>query len=67
MCAVYRLAVWLKFCNRAKVSCPVTGDQLGADGKPIKVPLPGRTVVFVCCKDCVADLKRNPDRFLTNR
>lgn len=50
----------------AQRTCPVTGDLLGADGKPQKLQVAGRTV-FVCCDGCVIDLKRNPDRYLTKR
>lgn len=47
----------------AQRTCPVTGDLLGADGKPLKVKVRGRTV-FVCCEGCVDELKANPDEFL---
>ncbi len=50
----------------AQRTCPVTGDLLGADGKPMKVQLRGRTV-FVCCKGCMDDLKANPQKYLANR
>ncbi|MBI3468496.1 MAG: hypothetical protein HY000_36300 [Planctomycetes bacterium] len=43
----------------AQRTCPVTGDLLGANGKPVKVRLAGREV-FVCCDDCVKDLKATP-------
>ncbi len=50
----------------AQRTCPVTGDLLGADGKPIKVQLRGRTV-FVCCEGCRDDLKANPQKYLADR
>jgi hypothetical protein len=50
----------------AQRTCLVTGDLLGSDGKPVKVQIRGRTV-FVCCKDCVADLRANPNEFLSAR
>ena len=36
--------------------CPVTGDLLGSQGKPLRVQIGDRTV-FVCCDDCVKDLR----------
>ena len=44
--------------------CPVTGDVLGSDGKPLKVRVQGRDV-FVCCKGCVADLQKDPEKYLS--
>lgn len=43
--------------------CPVTGEQLGSMGVPIKVVVRGRPV-FVCCKGCVTQLQENPEKFL---
>jgi len=43
--------------------CPVTGQQLGLMGVPVKVDLKGRTV-FVCCGGCKDDLLANPDEYL---
>jgi YHS domain-containing protein len=43
--------------------CPVSGQKLGAMGKPYKVILNGRTV-FLCCESCEADLKKDPDKYL---
>ena len=45
-------------------TCPVTGDLLGSDGRPLKVLIGSRTV-FVCCQGCVNDLKANPERYLS--
>jgi hypothetical protein len=50
----------------AQRTCPVTGDLLGADGKPMKVKLRGRTV-FVCCEGCRDDLQANPLKYLAKR
>lgn len=50
----------------AQRTCPVTGDLLGTDGKPLKVQVRGRTV-FVCCEGCVDELKVNPEEFLPAR
>lgn len=47
-------------------TCPVTGEKLGAHGKPLKVSLPGRDI-FVCCAPCVELLRNNPRKYLTNR
>ncbi len=43
--------------------CPVSDEPLGSMGKPVKVEVKGRTV-FLCCDSCVADLKKEPDKFL---
>lgn len=42
--------------------CPVTGDELGSMGPPIPVAVSGRTIQ-VCCKACVAAVKRNPAEY----
>ncbi len=47
---------------RQKV-CPVTDEPLGSMGTPVRVVVEGQTV-FVCCKACVADLKRNSKKYL---
>ena len=49
----------------AQRTCPVTGDLLGADGKPFKVQIAGRTV-FVCCDECVRDLQAAPGRYFAD-
>jgi YHS domain-containing protein len=43
--------------------CPVSGDVLGAMGKPFKTTIQGKTV-FLCCEGCEQDLKDNPDKYL---
>jgi YHS domain-containing protein len=43
--------------------CPVSGDVLGAQGKPYKVTVKGQTV-FLCCPDCEKELVKNPDKYL---
>ena len=45
--------------------CPVTGDQLGDMGVPIKVRVQDRDV-FVCCKGCVAKVQKEPEKYLPN-
>jgi len=40
--------------------CPITGAPLGAMGVPFKITLRGRPV-FLCCKGCAAQAKRDPD------
>jgi hypothetical protein len=47
---------------RQKV-CPVTNEPLGSMGTPVRVVVEGQTV-FVCCKACVADLRRNSKKYL---
>jgi YHS domain-containing protein len=43
--------------------CPVTGEQLGAMGKPFKVTVKGQTV-FLCCPGCEEKIKKDPDKYL---
>ena len=43
--------------------CPVSGELLGAMGKPFKTTVKGKTV-FLCCQGCEHDLKENPDKYL---
>jgi hypothetical protein len=48
--------------------CVVSGDKLGDMGKPIEFVhkqggKPDR-VVWLCCKDCVADFKKEPAKHL---
>lgn len=47
----------------AQRTCPVTGDLLGSDGKPLSVKVGGRTI-FVCCMGCIDEVKANPAKFL---
>ena len=43
--------------------CPVSGDVLGAMGKPYKVSVKGQTV-FLCCPVCEKELVKDPDKYL---
>jgi hypothetical protein len=43
--------------------CPVSGEVLGAMGKPYKVTVKGQTV-FLCCSGCEKELMANPDKYL---
>ncbi len=43
--------------------CPVSGELLGAMGKPFKTTVKGKTV-FLCCEGCEQELKNNPDKYL---
>jgi hypothetical protein len=44
--------------------CPVTDEPLGSMGVPPAVKLGDRTV-FLCCKGCEAELRRNPAAYLS--
>lgn len=44
-------------------TCPVTGEELGAMGKPVSVALKGQTV-YVCCRGCAARAQADPDKTL---
>jgi YHS domain-containing protein len=42
--------------------CPVSGD--GFDhGKPVKATAPDGTDVYLCCKDCLKDFKKDPSKY----
>ncbi|HEX8201184.1 MAG TPA: hypothetical protein VF590_11905 [Isosphaeraceae bacterium] len=47
----------------AQKVCPVSGENLGSMGAPIKEVVGGRTV-FICCKGCEKELQDDPDTFL---
>ena len=42
--------------------CPVSGEVLGAMGKPYKITVQGRTV-FLCCSGCEAEFRKHPDKY----
>jgi hypothetical protein len=42
-----------------QVVCPVSGENLGSMGVPLKVSAEGKTFL-ICCKGCNADVKENP-------
>jgi len=44
-------------------TCPVSGDKLGEHGKSVKVTAPDGTDVYLCCKDCVKDFKKDPTKY----
>jgi len=43
--------------------CPVMDVALGEDGPPIKL-LVGSQSLYVCCDDCVADVRKNPELYV---
>ncbi len=44
-------------------TCVVSGDKLGAMGDPYVYEYKGREIKF-CCKGCVKDFNKNPDKYL---
>lgn len=48
---------------RKQKVCPVSGEALGAMGKPYKIEVAGRTV-FLCCSGCEDEIRKEPDKFL---
>jgi len=42
-----------------QVVCPVSGENLGSMGKPLKVSAEGKTFL-ICCKGCNDEVKDNP-------
>jgi multidrug efflux pump subunit AcrA (membrane-fusion protein) len=47
----------------AQKLCPIQGNRLGSMGPPVKVVLDGQPV-FLCCKGCEADARKDPARTL---
>jgi hypothetical protein len=45
--------------------CPGSGDKVDADTKPYTVTTKDGTkvVIGVCCKECIADIKKDPDKY----
>ena len=43
--------------------CPVSGQSLGAMGKPYKITVNGQEV-FLCCQGCEGEIKGNPEKYL---
>jgi len=43
--------------------CPVTDEPLDSMGGPVRVEVNGR-VVFICCKGCEAELRKDPQKYL---
>jgi hypothetical protein len=45
-------------------TCVVSGDVIGGDmGKPVTLVYKGQEMKF-CCKDCVKDFKKDPDKYI---
>jgi hypothetical protein len=44
-------------------TCPVSDEQLGSMGKPVKVVVKGRRV-FLCCAGCKKKFLANVDKYL---
>jgi YHS domain-containing protein len=44
-------------------TCPVSGEKLGEMGKPVVTNYNGQEIKF-CCKDCVKDFNKEPQKYL---
>jgi len=44
-------------------TCIVSGDKLGEMGTPAVYEYKGREIKF-CCKSCISDFKKDPDKFV---
>ena len=44
-------------------TCPVSKDKLGEHGKVVKATAPDGTDVYLCCKDCMKDFKKDPAKY----
>jgi YHS domain-containing protein len=47
----------------AQKICPVSGEELGAMGTPVKVTAEGQTA-FLCCEGCQKKFEREPAKYL---
>lgn len=52
-----------KAAVEAQGICPVSEDELGSMGAPIKVNVDGRDV-YICCESCREPLLANPAKYL---
>ena len=43
--------------------CVVSDEKLGEHGKPVKATAPDGTDVYLCCKDCLKDFKKDPAKY----
>jgi YHS domain-containing protein len=43
--------------------CVVSDEKLGEHGKAVKVTAPDGTDVYLCCKDCLKDFKKDPAKY----
>ena len=43
--------------------CPVSHEELGSMGPPLKVSRGGKST-FLCCKGCLKEVRADPDKFL---
>ena len=44
-------------------TCPVSGEKLGSMGEPPVLVQGGQQVKF-CCKHCIEDFKKDPEKYL---
>jgi hypothetical protein len=42
--------------------CPVSGELLGAMGKPIKITI-GNRAAFLCCSGCEEEFRKHPEKY----
>lgn len=43
--------------------CVVSDETIGEHGKPVKVTAPDGTDVYLCCKDCVKEFNKSPEKY----
>jgi hypothetical protein len=43
--------------------CPVSDEELGGMGTPVKLTVKGEAV-FICCKSCEKSINADPDKYL---
>jgi len=43
--------------------CPVSGEELGDMGPPVKLTVKGEPI-FICCKGCEKKVNAEPDKYL---
>ncbi len=47
----------------AQLTCPISGEELGTMGPPLKVAR-GDDALFLCCEGCLKELQAEPDTYL---
>ncbi|CAN5892066.1 hypothetical protein BH11VER1_BH11VER1_01010 [soil metagenome] len=65
--ATFSLSIWAADTPAPKpyplTTCIVSGDKLGEMGKPVVIIKDGQEVKL-CCKSCIKDFNKEPEKFL---
>ena len=69
LCLAAALSLVLVHCSAQAAKpypldvCPVSKEKLGSMGEPVVLVQDGQEVKF-CCKHCIEDFKKAPDKYL---